>query len=89
MESLPAFERDPRLRIMEATVVASGDDGGRSWVVLDDTILYPEGGGQPADRGAVAGVPVLDVQKAEGEIRHYVEAPVAPGPARRWRGCSG
>ena len=27
-------------------------------VVLDDTILFPEGGGQPDDRGTINGIPV-------------------------------
>jgi len=39
-------------------------------VVLDKTCFYPEGGGQPADRGSLGGFPVLDVQKKEGSIYH-------------------
>jgi Ser-tRNA(Ala) deacylase AlaX len=30
---------------------------------LADSILYPEGGGQPADRGWINDIPILDVQK--------------------------
>ena len=27
-------------------------------VILEDTVLFPEGGGQPDDRGTIAGMPV-------------------------------
>jgi alanyl-tRNA synthetase len=43
-------------------------------LILDGTVFYPEGGGQPADRGSINGVPVLDVQEREGEIFHIVAA---------------
>jgi alanyl-tRNA synthetase len=42
-------------------------------VILDRTCFYPEGGGQPADRGWLDEEPVLDVQKEGDEIAHLVE----------------
>jgi alanyl-tRNA synthetase len=45
---------------------------GKTPVVLDKTIFYPDGGGQPADRGTINGVPVLDVREKDGEIFHIV-----------------
>lgn len=80
MERLPAYERDPYLVSLATRVVDAGEDNRGFWVVLEDTVFYPEGGGQPADRGTVAGVEVLDVQKVQGAIRHYLAAPLAPGP---------
>jgi alanyl-tRNA synthetase len=52
-------------------------------VILDRTIFYPEGGGQPGDRGTINGVPLLDVQERDGEIFHLAagDAPLAEGPA--------
>jgi alanyl-tRNA synthetase len=47
---------------------------GVTTVVLDKTIFYPEGGGQPADRGTINGVSLLDVRETEGEIFHLVSA---------------
>jgi alanyl-tRNA synthetase len=76
-----AYEREPYRRTLETAVVAAGSEGGRPWAVLEDTILYPEGGGQPPDRGTLNGVAVLDVQRKDGAIRHVLAAPVGPGPA--------
>lgn len=39
-------------------------------VVLEETHFYPEGGGQPADRGVVGTAEVVDVQSVDGEIVH-------------------
>ena len=80
-ERLPAYEREPYRTSLDTTVVSAGVESGKAWAVLDDTVLYPEGGGQPADRGTINGVDVLDVQKKDGAIRHTLASPVAPGPA--------
>ncbi len=59
----------------EATVLDSFDD----FVVLDRTLFFPEGGGQPADTGSLMlkderrAVKVLDVQEVGGVILHKVE----------------
>jgi len=42
-------------------------------VVLDRTCFYPEGGGQPADKGWINGIPVLDVQTEREVICHYLK----------------
>ena len=80
MSDLAAFEREPYLTRLDATVLRTGEDGGRPYAVLSDTILYAEGGGQPADHGALGDVAVVDVQKRDGELRHLCAAPVALGP---------
>jgi Ser-tRNA(Ala) deacylase AlaX len=78
----PAYEREPYRTELEARVLGTGEEAGRPYAILDDTILFPEGGGQPADHGSLNDVAVVDVQKRGGEIRHYVASPFAPGPAR-------
>ncbi|HSB63631.1 MAG TPA: alanyl-tRNA editing protein, partial [Thermoanaerobaculia bacterium] len=78
----PAYEREPYRTTLDTSILEVKRDGGREYALLDDTILFPEGGGQPPDRGFLNDVEVLDVQKSGGEIRHYVAAPLAPGPVR-------
>lgn len=53
-------------------------------VILEDTILFPEGGGQPCDHGFLNGKPVIDVQRKGAEAYHFVlddcsELPFAVG----------
>jgi alanyl-tRNA synthetase len=77
---VPAYERDPYLVQLNTQIVERGVEGERPYVVLIDTVLYPEGGGQPADRGWIAGVAVEDVRRVEGRIRHHLAGAV-PGEA--------
>lgn len=45
-------------------------------VVLASTCFYPEGGGQPADRGTLNDIPVTDVQVRGEEVLHLLAAPL-------------
>jgi alanyl-tRNA synthetase len=80
MHELPAYERDPYLKELRTGVLETGVEGGVPFAVLADTVLYPEGGGQPADRGRLGEVEVTDVQRREGTVRHILARPVEPGP---------
>ena len=44
-------------------------------ITLDKTAFYPEGGGQPADKGTIADLAVTDVQKKDGIVYHYLQIP--------------
>ncbi|RVE59429.1 hypothetical protein OJAV_G00188410 [Oryzias javanicus] len=48
-------------------------------VKLQDTILFPEGGGQPDDRGLIGEVPVLRVTRQGPDALHFVAAPLEAG----------
>ncbi|XP_068233117.1 alanyl-tRNA editing protein Aarsd1-like [Palaemon carinicauda] len=48
-------------------------------VTFEDTILFPEGGGQPDDRGTVNGIPVLRIIRRGGEAIHYLESSLEAG----------
>jgi len=80
-DRLFAYQRDPRQRELAVEVLATGEEAGRPWVRLSDTVLYPEGGGQPADRGHLGEAAVEDVQRSDGGIVHFLAAPVPLGPA--------
>jgi alanyl-tRNA synthetase len=69
---------DSYLRRFEARVVERLDDSGRPAVILDRSAFYPEGGGQPADRGQLNGTPVLDVVEREGDgkVLHILSEPL-------------
>jgi len=82
MTHIPAYERDPYLRTLETEVVESGAEGSRPFAVLADTILYPEGGGQPSDRGWIGGVAVEDVRAVAGRVRHYLAGSPPTGGVR-------
>ncbi len=60
---------EPYRTSFDATVAAiDGTD-----VVLTDTYFYAESGGQPADRGTLGGISVVDVQKRDGDVVHTLE----------------
>jgi Ser-tRNA(Ala) deacylase AlaX len=78
----PGYGRDPYRRELDTEVREAGEEGGRPFVVLADTLCYPEGGGQPADRGTLGAAAVVDVRRRGGAVRHYLDRPLAPGPVR-------
>ena len=87
------FEQDAFRTGCESVILAAEPDektgGGR--IALDGTVFYPEGGGQPADRGTLT-LPdgtvlrVSDVHEQAGIIWHTVDAlpaAAAPGAAEK------
>lgn len=68
------YYKDAYIQAFDANILDTGTDDQGFYVVLDNTAFYPEGGGQPADIGTLNDVRVIDVQKIDGEIRHYVDA---------------
>ena len=46
---------------------------------LSESFFYPEGGGQPCDRGSIAGAELLFVEEKEGELWHYLEVDLPEG----------
>lgn len=68
------YSRDAYQAAIETQVVDTGRDARGGWVACADTVLYPEGGGQPADHGAMDGRPIVDVQRVDHVVRHYMAA---------------
>ena len=74
------FYEDAYIKEFDAVVLScsAGNDGLFS-VILDMTAFYPEGGGQPGDRGTIADVPVLDTIEEDGNIVHLCGSAVPEG----------
>lgn len=66
------YHKNTREEYFTASLVEQRASG-KQWIaILDRTAFYPEGGGQPADRGSLNGIEVLDVRKEDNEILHYL-----------------
>ena len=70
------FSDDAYARTTEAQILAVSDDG----IVLDQTVFYPEGGGQPGDRGSIilgddSAITIVDTHKNQaGTLLHIPAA---------------
>jgi misacylated tRNA(Ala) deacylase len=78
---------DAYARSVEARVVAVESTDGSRLVVLDRTVFYPGGGGQPSDRGAILRTSdgrswtVRGAKKSGADIVHELESPEGDLPA--------
>src|SRR5690242_7337232 len=70
---------DPYLARFDAEVTGERRVGDRAGVILSRTAFYPEGGGQPTDRGTLGGAEVVDVQEVDGEVVHLVAGAAPAG----------
>lgn len=71
------YYQDAYIKTFSAQIVKQEQEENGSWyVVLNRTAFYPTGGGQPYDTGRLAEQKVINVEEKEGEIRHYLEAPI-------------
>ena len=66
----------PDLYELSAQLTEQGSDAKGIYLVLNQSLFYPQGGGQPADQGKIitekACYEVFDVRNMDGEIRHYI-----------------
>ena len=75
MKTIPLYDREPFAKEFSARVISCQEElnGEKKLykVVLDQTMFFPEQGGQSSDKGRLDGATVLDVQIEEDVIYHY------------------
>lgn len=85
MKTKPIYLEQPYLKELEATILEVSADKEGVWkVILDQTIFYPMGGGQPTDQGKLLlsngeALEVYQVLHKEGQINHYIKTNSPPG----------
>jgi alanyl-tRNA synthetase len=73
---LKRYYSDPWLRNLDTKILSQHQEDDRHLVVLEETIFYPTGGGQPHDLGSVNGVSLIDVFEKDGVVFHALEHPL-------------
>lgn len=73
------YEKNPYIREFDARVTACEADGGKYRIRLDRTAFFPEGGGQPGDRGWIGEAVISDTHEKDGEVWHYGDRPLEIG----------
>ena len=75
MATTKLYYEQPDTRELESRVVSiKADQDGFSGIILDRTLFYPDGGGQPCDSGTLAGLPVAMVVESGDEVVDRIKA---------------
>ena len=73
------FENNSLLKECQAVVTACTEKDGKYLVELDQTVFFPEGGGQLSDKGKLGEAVVSHVSEKEGHIYHECDKELAVG----------
>ena len=74
MEIERLYEADPYIREFDARVMACEQVKDHYRILLDRTAFFPEGGGQPGDRGMIGEALIKDTHEKDGMIWHYSDS---------------
>ena len=77
--TIKLFNDNVMLKNCQATVLACEERDGKFFIELDQTVIFPEGGGQLSDRGKINDVNVLHASEKEGRLWHECDAPLEVG----------
>ena len=73
------FHISPMLLSCEAEVLSCEEADGKYRVVLDKTVIFPEGGGQPSDRGFIGDSEVYEAVEDGADAVHICGSPLEVG----------
>lgn len=77
--TIKLFENNSLLKQCIAKVMACTPKDGKYLVELEQTVFFPEGGGQLSDRGKLADAVVSHVSEKDGHIYHECDKPLEVG----------
>lgn len=73
------YENNSLLKSCQAVVTACTESKGKYLIELDQTVFFPEGGGQLSDKGTISDAKVVHVAEKDGHILHECDKPLAVG----------
>lgn len=73
MATLKLYEKNIYQKSCDAMILNTYEEEAGIFIELDQTIFYPEGGGQPSDIGVIGDANVVDVMEKEDVILHKVD----------------
>lgn len=83
MKTHPIYLEDSYAKEVDSQILEVQSEGNNRWrVLLEKTVFYPMGGGQPTDQGTLKSTDwegkVYQVMMKDGEIWHYIESSQEP-----------
>lgn len=72
MKTIRLYDQSPYIKTCQSKVISFQ---GLTYI-FDQSIFFPEKGGQKSDRGFINGVEVLEVKEKQGQLLHYMKSPI-------------